>query len=123
MTKIELPEGIFEKIMSRIREEKRFMAVRRRMIIFSVCASISSVALIPSFKMVYSNFTESGFLRFFSLLFSDFGAMAGYWESFIMALLESLPAASLAVFLAAIFVLLESLKFLTKDVKLLLNNY
>jgi hypothetical protein len=43
--------------------------------------------------------------------------VAVYWQSFIMSLLETLPAMSLAIFLAVIFVFLTSLRFLVRDIK------
>jgi len=35
-------------------------------------------------------------LQFFSLLFSDLGTVAAYWQSFVLALLEVLPVMSSA---------------------------
>jgi ABC-type phosphate/phosphonate transport system permease subunit len=121
MAKIELPEGIFERIMTRIRTERRILTFKRRLAILSVGFVGSSTAFIPAFKLLHSNLVESGFLQFFSLLFSDFGIITGYWKEFSMSLLETLPAASLAIFLAVVFVFLGSLKFLAKDIKLLFS--
>ncbi len=121
MAKIELPEGIFKRITARIRAEEQFIHFKRRMVrrlvIFSFGTVGSAAAFIPVLKMAYSDFAESGFLQFFSLLFSDFGTVAVYWQSFTVSLLETLPAVSLAIFLAVIFVFLGSLKFLADDIK------
>jgi ABC-type phosphate/phosphonate transport system permease subunit len=117
MAKVELPEGIFDRIMARINTERRILTFKRRLAIFSIGFIGSGIAFIPAFKMVEAGFIESGFLQFFSLLFSDFRTVAAYWQSFIMSLLETLPAISLAIFLAVIFVFLASLRFLVRDIK------
>ena len=115
--RIELPEGILERIMVRIKAEQRFLTFKRRLAIFSVGLVGSGIAFVPVFRMVRVSFAESGFLQFFSLLFSDFGIVAAYWQSFTMSLLESLPVMSLAIFLAVILIFLESLRFLARDIK------
>ncbi len=117
MTKIELPEGIFERVMAHIRLEQRFLTIKRRLMIFSFGFVGSAIALVPVFKLTQSSFAESGFLHFISLIFSDFGITVSYWQSFAMSLLETLPAMSLAILLAVIFIFLESLRFLARDIK------
>ncbi len=121
MVKIELPEGILERIMVRIHAEQRFLTFKRRLAIFSFGLIGSGIAFIPTFKMVQAGFAESGFLQFFSLFFSDFGIVAVYWQSFTMSLLETLPVMSLAIFLAVIFIFLESLRFLARDIKFIFS--
>ncbi len=119
--RIELPEGILERIMARIKAEQRLLTVKRRLTIFSIGLFGSAAAFIPVFKMAQLEISNSGFLQFFSLLFSDFGTVAAYWQSFTMLLLESLPAMSLAIFLAVIFIFFESLRFLARDIKFILT--
>jgi hypothetical protein len=122
MVKIDLPEGILNRIMARFKAEQRLLTVKRRLVIFSIGFIGSAVAFVPVFKMVQLEISSSGFLQFFSLLFSDFGTVASYWQNFAMSLLETLPAFSLAVFLTVIFVLLESSKFLARDIKLAISH-
>ena len=50
---------------------------------------------------------QPGFINFFSLMFSDFSSVVTYWQSFAMILLETLPALSLALFLAVFIYCLE----------------
>jgi hypothetical protein len=112
---------LFTKIISRIHSEKKILNLKRRLIIFSLGLIISAVALVPAFNIVRADFNESGFSQFFSLLFSDFGAVLTYWQSFTLTLLESLPVMSIAVFLFIIFIFFESLKFLARDMKIFLH--
>jgi len=118
----ELPEGLFDKIMNRIRKEQRLSALRRRLI-FSSLGLIASVAVfIPALKVVQRELYQSGFLQFVSLLFSDFEIIIVYWQNFVISLLESIPAMSLTIFFVAIFAFLELLKFWTKDMKIILRQ-
>ena len=124
MVRIELPEGIFGRIMARLRAEQRLLTIKRRMAIFSIGLIGSGVAFIPVFKMAQVEISNSGFLQFFSLLFSDFGTVAAYWQSFVLSLLETFPAVSAAALLSVILVFLGSLKFLVRNIKpILINNY
>lgn len=115
--RIELPEGILNRIMLRIKAEQRLLAIKQRVVIFSLVFIGSVIAFVPTFRMVQAEISSSGFLQFFSLIFSDLGTVLAYWQSFTMSLLETLPAFSLAIFLAVVFAFLESLRFLARDIK------
>ncbi|OGZ93266.1 MAG: hypothetical protein A2528_00535 [Candidatus Staskawiczbacteria bacterium RIFOXYD2_FULL_37_9] len=65
--------------------------------------------------MLLADFIQSGFINFFSLIFSDFTVVRTYWQSFAMILLETLPALSLVLFLGVLLILLQSIKSLTKN--------
>ena len=58
-------------------------------------------------------------MEFLSLFWSDAGVLVAYWNDFIFVLIESLPVASVAVFLAALFVLLQSLRFMVLNSKII----
>jgi len=118
---IEPPKGLLEKIIKRIHREERFLVLRNT-IIFSATLILSILGFIPSFKMLSSDFSQSGFLNFSSLMFSDFSIVSAHWQSFVMVLLETLPVLSLALFLAILLTFLESVKHLTKDVKIIKSH-
>ena len=118
----EPPKGLLEKILKRIRREERFL-VFRRTAIFSVMLIASLLGVVPSLKIVLTDFGQSGFINFFSLLFSDFHSVATYWQSFLMILLETLPAASLALFLFILLILLQSFKSLVKNIKIIKSHH
>jgi hypothetical protein len=118
---IEPSQGLFKKIMKRIHREERFLAIRKN-IFFSITFVISTGSFIPAFKMLLSDFSESGFLSFFSLIFSDFSIISVYWKNFALILLETLPVFSIAVFLVILLVFLQSLKSLSKNIKIINRN-
>lgn len=118
----EPPKGLFNKIMARIQEERRLLTIKRQLVIFSLGVAGSAIAFIPAFKMLQTGLYESGFLQFFSLIFSDFGTVISYWQNFVMSLLETLPIINLAILLTIIFVFMGSLKFLVKDIKIIFTS-
>jgi len=120
-TDMQPPRGLLEKILKRIHREERLL-VFRRIIIFSTILIGSLLGFVPSIKILLSDFNQSGFLNFSSLIFSDFSLMTKYWQSFAMILLETLPAVSLALFLAVLLIFLGSVKFLIKNIKIITNN-
>ena len=113
---------LFPKIMKRIHKEQRFLVIRDS-IIFSTTLLGSVIAFVPVFKMLSSDMSKTGFLNFFSLFFSDFSVVMSYWKSFSLILLETLPVISLALFLAVLLTFLQSIRKLTKDIKIIRNNY
>jgi len=121
-TTIEPSEGLLDKIMERIKREKRLLAVKRRLVLFSLSLIASAVAFTPVFNLVQTDLSESGFLQFLSLAFSDFGIVVTYWQTFIMSLLETIPAISLAIFLGVVLTFLESLKLLARDIKIIYGH-
>jgi hypothetical protein len=113
---IEPPKGLLEKIIKRIHREERLL-VFKHLAVFSVMLIVSAAGFAPALKILLSDFSQSGFLSFFSLLFSDFSTVIKYWQNFALILLETLPAISLALFLAVLLTFLQSIKFVAKDVK------
>ncbi len=113
-------EKLFNKIMTRIGEEQRRSAVKQRIAVFSLGLAVSATAFVPTLHMVQKGLVESGFLNFISLIFSDLGAVLANWQNFLFAILESFPVMSVIAFLAVLFVFLQSLKFLSRDAKVIL---
>ncbi len=114
--RIELPEGILDRIMARIREERRLLVFKRRLMLYSIGAIGSFIALVPAFGAMWTELAQSGLAQFISLIFSDTGAVLAFWDVFVLSILESLPAFSIVVVLATLFVFLGSLKLLARDI-------
>ena len=112
--------GLLNRIMERIHYEQHRKTLRWRLGFFALMLTGSAVAAWPAFRATQLALVESGFVQFFSLIFSDFGIVLSYWDSFGLLLLESLPVVSLVVLLGTIFVFLESLKYVVRDIKTLL---
>lgn len=110
------PRQLTENIIRRINKTKKARAIRR-LVLFSLILTGSAVAFAPVIKTTLNSASQSGFSRFLPLLFSDWGLMLNYWQSFSAAILESLPVAGIAAFLALTFAFLESAKFVAKDIK------
>jgi ABC-type spermidine/putrescine transport system permease subunit I len=117
---IEPPIGLLKKIINRIHKEERLLVIRR-VILFSFTLTASVIGFFPSINMLAADFNQSGFFNFFSLAFSDFSLVTTYWHSFMMTLLETLPAVSIVLFLAVLLTFLQSIKYLTKDVKTIIK--
>lgn len=116
-------DRLFEETMLRIRREKKLLTIKRRIVIFSVIFIGSIIAFVPVFHSLEKSISESGFMQFLSLFFSDFKIVAIYWQSFALSLLETLPVLNLAIFLVVVLALLESVKFLAKDIKFFLPQH
>lgn len=113
---LEPPKGLFGKIIRRIHREQRLL-ILKKIIIFSVAFAGSFLMLGISLKMLAADVSQSGFFNLSLLAFSDFSIVIQYWKNFGLALLETLPAVSIALFFAGIVLFLETLKSFIKNVK------
>jgi hypothetical protein len=111
---------LLQRIITRIHKEERVL-VLKKLIIFSLTLVGSIVAFVPATGMLVSQLQSSEFMSFASLIFSDSGAVLTYWRSFLMVILQTLPAISIAFFLAVLLTFLQSVKSVARNVKLILN--
>lgn len=114
----EAPGGLFDKVMLRVKKERRISALKR-LAFYSGGLLFCAAAFIPALDALKSGFIESGFAYFFALMFSDSSIAFVYWRSFAFAFLETLPAMSAGVILTLVFIFLALLKFLAGDLKYL----
>lgn len=110
------PADLLGRVVARLAREKRINSFRR-LLFFSFSSAVSLAGIILLFRSVASSLLESGFWRFFSLLFSDFSVVMANWQNFFGSLLESLPIINLILVLALLAVFLESMKLMTKNIK------
>ena len=111
---------LFLKIMKRIRREERILAFKK-IGLLSVISLASVVAFVPAIKMLVQEAQSSGFVQFASLAFSDFEVLKAYWQNFALTILETIPAVALALCLAILLTLLQSIKSLSKNIKTISN--
>lgn len=109
-------DSLLPNILLKINQQEK-MATKKRAIIFSLSSTLSVILLFFAFKLFQTSLVESGFWRFFSLIFSDFSLVVAYGKNYLLTLLETLPVINLVVFLAVILIFLESIKFLAKNIK------
>lgn len=107
------------RVMKKI-EQKERLALKRKLIFHSVFSVLSMAGLVLSWQWLQNNLASTGFWHFFSLLFSDGQVMLAYWQSFVLALIETLPVTALLLLSAAALVCLTFFKHLIKDLKLFL---
>lgn len=119
VSQVEPEQNLFERIVSRIKLEEKFVYVKSKLIFFSCGVVASLVAFILSAISTHTEIIKSGFSNFFSLIFSDFQVVMANWQSFGISLIETLPIVNVVILLvtASIFILL--LKVFSKSLKIL----
>ena len=93
------PQQLFKKVLVGINEERIRQGKRR---IALVCAglAVAVYALVMAFGWMETDLAESGFMQIISLVFSDFGYIVADWRNFSIAMLESVPEVTVALFLS-----------------------
>lgn len=109
------PGELVLRILARVEVEKRRVA-RMRLAIFGFLSIGSTVALVPIARYGGEEFARSGFIEYFSLLFSDTATVLPYWKEFALSLAESLPVVEVIIFATVTLVLLSSLSVVAKNI-------
>jgi len=112
-SKINVPADLLDKIMSRIDVEQKKIA-RQRFIFGVAVFLVVLVGLVPTWQLFYSEISQSGFLQYLAFGISDFNLIVSQWQDFSLSLLESLPIVSTMSLFMVVFILLLTLKFITK---------
>lgn len=118
----EVPKGLFDKIMAKIALKRR----RRAILSFAFSSMMlvaGAVFMVPVLLDVHAAMIQSGTYQFVSLMFSNFSEVAASWQDYVFSLFESLPILSIAAFLATVLFVLASLRFISRDVKILFYRH
>lgn len=110
------PAGLRERVLARVRQGERHRALRYLSVSAAV-AVCSLLAIVWSGRLVWAGFSASGSLVYFSLLFSDTGAILPLWREFTLSLAESLPVLALAGALVASMLFLVSLRGFVRGIR------
>ena len=113
-TSVNLEENIWLKLTTR---EKHFALFK--LWAFASLGFASLAGLIPAFKIMLSDLTQSGFYEYFSLIFSDGLTNSVYWKELSLSLAESLPAISIILTLSLVFISFLSIRYFIKTI---INN-
>lgn len=117
----EMPKGLLEATLARLSHERRLSA-QKRITFFAVVLLISTISLVPAALALFQNWANSSLSQLFSLVWSDLSIISLYWKNYLLSILESFPITSVAVFLAVLWIFLESLKGLAKELKQVLPH-
>ena len=107
----DLPKKIWVAVVTR---EQRL--TRLKLWIFSSVGLVSLIGLVPTFRMLFSDFAKSGLYDYLSLAFSDSRLVLSYWREFSFSVAESLPIISIISSLAIIFIFFLSIKYIMKQI-------
>jgi hypothetical protein len=106
-----LSENIWHSIVIR---EKRI--AKFKLTIFSTLGALSFAGAFPIFKSLLTDFSQSGFSGYLSLIFSNFAALASSWKELAYSLAETLPVVSILLSVSVVFVFFLSIRYVLKQI-------
>ena len=106
------PKRLFQAIIERLKIEKTLKIFKGKFTLFSGLLALSVVFIVLAIFIFRYDVSDSESSSFASLLFSDTSAILTYYKYFVPAFLESMPAVSITIVLAAIFAVMVSLRFI-----------
>lgn len=108
-------DDLLDKIISTI-EFKQRRLVQKKMALYAILTTSLAALLIFAINHTATTINTSGFYQFLSLMLSDFSVVATNWQTFIVSLLETLPATSIITSLTMLFAFLVSTKLLSHTI-------
>ena len=100
-TRLEPPEppaGLFDRIILAIKREQELRNTKRLAFGFLTLLAISLTAAPFSWGFFSGQMAESGVLQFMSIAIDNFGTFLALWPDSVLAITESLPIMSIAIF-------------------------
>ena len=111
----EPPAGLDGKIMRRVRGYERRVLIAKT-VGFGALLSASIGAVVVAYLNLTAALTQSGFLQFISLFFSDFNVAMANFQDLTFSILESFPVFSAAFLVAGLIVVIWSAMHFVDDV-------
>lgn len=103
--------------MERVAWERKALSLKRRVALIGIATVALTALLAWTFSAVRTAMAGSGNLQFLSLVFSDTSLVLSNWSTFAYSVLESLPAAQLAIFLTVALVFMIALRAFIRDAR------
>lgn len=113
------PAYLFDQIVQCLNIKKEIAAVKRKIVCFSI-GLVGSMGLFFTALIFFGeSLIDSEFFELFSVFISSPAVLFANWQDFGLFFFESLPSVHLAIFLASLFVVLQSLKYVAKHISIL----
>jgi hypothetical protein len=106
---VRAPRALKERILARIAEATE-RTLRLYRFLFGAISLASVALMVPAASFAIREFSRSAFASYFSLFFSDSGMAIANWKELVLSLAESAPMVGITLTLAAVFVLLSSMR-------------
>jgi|SRR3989339_998318 len=116
LVQIDPPKGLYENILAEIKH-KKIRSARIWLSFWSFAFSGLSIFLISTAQNAFYQISQSGLLKYLSLIVSDWDMALTYWKELALSIVESTPLLEITLVLSTILILLVVLKLLTKNIK------
>ena len=95
------PVGLAQRIIRHIAYlEERWL--RTKAVVYGFIGIASIAGIVAGALTVMTEFANSSFFQYLSLILTDGGALTTYWQTFALSLAESLPLVGIMVILVAL---------------------
>lgn len=122
MDRFSASQNLKNRILAQVSEYER-RRVRVKLAGFGVAAFGSLGVLILGAESALGDASQSGFLQFASLFFSNFSAAMANFSDVMSSLIESFPVFSTALLLGGIFASIWSIAKLVKEISIAREQY
>ncbi len=119
---VEPPDGLFDKIILAIKKEQEKQKTKRLLLGFFSLLIVSVISMPLSLMLLIEQIKNSGILYFISTIINDFDTFFILWREFSLAILESLPIASILIFVISIGISLFTIRLFLYKKRILLRH-
>ena len=117
LNKFSPPSALEGHVVFEIRRRER-MREKTRLTTFAIVAFGSFAGIIVALKNIVSSATNSGFIRYASLAFSDWSTVVSIWKTFTLSLVETTPILAVTLCIVAILAFTWSVSGALRHAKL-----
>lgn len=112
---------LFDRIILAIQKEQELKQTKKLLVSFLFLLVVSLIATPLSLNIVISQIKNSGVIYFISIALNDLKTFAALWQTFSLAILESLPVVGIMTFAVSAGVALFTLRLFLYKKRLLLG--
>lgn len=113
-SRTELPENLSARIIRAVEGREVFRRYRDSTV-FGVLSVAAAYGLVLAFGEFRAELAETGFIRFVSLVVSDFSVLPLMWKEFLLSLAESFPVLGTTLLFAGIAWFAVSIRLLVRS--------
>lgn len=108
MPKLDIPAGLEARVLAEITRRKKFNLLAK-LVVSGSMALASLAVLVISWQTFGPTILSTELFKLLSLVFTDFATVTGFWQEYLISVLEATPFVSIAIIAAVFWLVCASL--------------
>lgn len=97
---LEMPDQLFDRVIAHLDYQRNLKQFKKRFGFGLTVLILLAFVSIFAWTNLYADLLRSGFGTYVSLMFTDSALVLGFWQSYLLTLLESMPMVSFIIMIS-----------------------